>query len=195
MSQNPPHPEPEEFERSITSNIEPEHGWVQVEADYIVPRRFTSTIDSTEYPAVVTLDVEMSDDGKALCRGLSAQPRAGEYISTPTLRALPMKTLLRRAATAVMEKVELGPDGIVRRAPMEGSDVRDFSANYGRRRGGKRISEEQLRRVAKIYRAAKRSQDAAIRRAPTRTVARKLFVSRASAGRWVMAARKAGLLD
>lgn len=184
-----------EYERSVSSRVEPEAGWIRVESDYALPRRFEATIDSTEYPAIVTVRVEVGDDTRSRCRGITVTPRDSSHIETATLRALPLKTLLRQAAASVMEKVEIGPDGAAHRAPMTGSDVADFAAIYGRRRGGTRISKRQLARVATIHRAARRSKSPADRRAPTQMVARRLNVSRSTAGRWVMAARKAGILD
>lgn len=58
-------------------------------------------------------------------------------------------------------------------------------------RRGKRLPDEHLEKVAAIYRAAiaKGSQS------PTADVGERFFVARSSAGRWLVEARKRGILD
>jgi hypothetical protein len=105
-----------------------------------------------------------------------------------------MKTLVRQAMGAAVDKVRQAGDGTRELAPLSGRDVERFARAYGRRRGGKRLSKEHLGEVARIYREARASEDAALRRAPTVAVAEAMFASRPTAGRWVMAARRRGLL-
>lgn len=173
------------------AQIDYEAGMIRVGHQYLLPRKFSVTIDDTEIPAVVLMRVEVGDDGEARCRELSIRPRDKTDVTTATLRALPMKALLRQAATAVMEKVESDQDGDLHLAPMRAADVERFSATYGRKRSARRIPPQELRRVLEIYHDAKRSDDPSIRRAPTQAVASALYISRATAGRWLAAAKAA----
>lgn len=121
---------------------------------------------------------------------------AGPPITGATVRRLAVDALLRRAIDRVAEPIELlkleGHVGVFQlvRDREAGSDV-----GYGGRpaRQPRRmrttkspITDDVLRRVAELYRAADR--------APTQAVADQLHVSRSHAGRLVAQARDAGHL-
>jgi hypothetical protein len=106
---------------------------------------------------------------------------------------------MRAAVAGAVVAVTPGADGNVDPGAVlvgllgRGKRERDFYRRYvdddDRPRRGAAVSDDRLRRVAGVYRAALENGDP-----PTQTVADVLHASRPTAARWVAAARERGLL-
>jgi hypothetical protein len=196
-----------------------EDGYRLLDGRNLVPRRFTAKIDRIgaelggsdfgeiakaealgegPYPIGglhVELAVEVEDDqGTARCRELTVRPHdEDESITKETLAKLPVADLVRYTVASLATPLKAGPDGTL---------VQDFSQHHanedlykrfargGRRpRSGSPLTDENLREVATLYRAALENNDP-----PTLAVAAAKNVSRSTAARWVSEARKRGFL-
>jgi hypothetical protein len=179
---------------SIDYNIGPGQPFVLVASRqgaatrFVVPQRFTATGASADVG--VKLTVETDDHGVARCTAIELrQLDGGEPITGATLRKLPSPTRLMREALAVAAgEVRALPDGGAR-ADFGGHDVADFERHVRRPRRGSPLSDEELDRVAKVYRAALDRDEPA-----TQAVADELHLARSTAARWVAKARARGIL-
>jgi hypothetical protein len=126
-------------------------------------------------------------------------------VTGETLRHLPIARLTKLATDQVALRLVSDEDGSVRAVsahPPEdlavGEERRveiagEVDANFARQTKSPRrrgpLREEDLKRVAEVYRGA-----IARGRPPTKTVAGELGVARSTAGRWVAEARRRGVL-
>jgi hypothetical protein len=159
-------------------------------------RSFTAT--TTVGKARVVLVVEVDDRGAASCRRVEV---AAESVSGELLRRVPVNRLLARAMAAAHFRfgepedggirIDFGEGGVARfPTPKESAEFYESYARNARKpRRGSPLTDENLRNVADLYRAATRRGDP-----PTQTVASAMSVARPTAARWVSAARKRGLL-
>ncbi|MDQ3342191.1 MAG: hypothetical protein M3425_02790 [Actinomycetota bacterium] len=164
---------------------------------YLMPAayevRLTATAEDSHelMPYHLVLDVETSDDGP-VCTGMQVNRReGGAPITSNGLRRVPVAKLLRITATAVAAKSAAAGPGRITVSPLHTDGVGDFYARYrqGPRRDGGPLTDDELTRVAEVYRAALQVGDP-----PTAAVAQVLHASRSTAGRWVMQARRRRLL-
>jgi hypothetical protein len=154
---------------------------------FLVPQQFTATGGSADVG--VKLAVEVDDHGVARCTAMELrQLDNGEPITGSTLRKLPSPTRLMRDALAVVaaEVAALSDGGA--RADV-GGHATAFERDVRRPRRGSPLSDEELDRVAKVYRAALDHGEPA-----TQAVADELHLARSTAARWVGKARARGIL-
>lgn len=132
--------------------------------------------------------------GAAECVAVKAWRDDGRPVRAAALRRFPIGRLVKVAVLLSSRPADEIPKRYVRWASEEEAKAarRDVAEAHASRTRNPRerqpTSRELLARVAEIYRAEMAGG------APTRAVAEKLNYSRASAGRLVMKARKAGLL-
>jgi hypothetical protein len=188
--------EVEEYGHEVTITVEGPT-YVQVADGYLLPRDFTARgLQIVGEPLRVdALRVRVGDDGRPACRSLTVSPVDEDAaVTTVLLRRLKMAELLEIACAAAAERFRRDAAGRVVEAPMSGADMEhfrsDFAARVRRPRRGKPLTDDQLRKVAEVWR------DAAARgsRRPTLDVARRLYVARSTAGRWIAEARRRGIL-
>jgi hypothetical protein len=178
--------------------------WMRSGTDHAIPTRFVVEAVLSDPVCRVRLDV--------LVDPVTAQPAVrevvvqrvedqwpfGPAVSATTLHRVAVETLLRCGLEDVAEEIVPLPDthGFTGAFQLK-SDIavgRTDVAYGGRRVGtvsgrGRKTTEERLRQVADVYRAA-----VAAGSPPTAAVHSKLHVSRSHAGRLVGQARKAGIL-
>lgn len=182
-------------------------GYSLISRRYAVPRWIEAHVDIGDLD--VELGIEVDAHGTARCRELRVQTytaRARELgtgtlgedestISGELLRTIPVARLVREAVTAAMNKVRELPDGRVVPLITDQGDRDEFYASFagGMRqpRRGSPLSDDHLRRVADLYRAALERGDP-----PTQTIADEFPVplARSTAAKWVMKARERGFL-
>lgn len=157
---------------------------------YAVPRRFTSTVRDDDLGVEVEVDTEVDDRGDPHCRRLEIRALGDEAVTWETLRRVPLGRWLRHLMTQAAWKVT-GPTTM--QTGMSRDERVGFYEQYakgGRRpRQGSPLTDEHLRRVADLYRAALERGDA-----PTQTIAHEMHAARSTAARWVAMARERGLL-
>lgn len=151
--------------------------------------RFTAYTDWGR-PAWVrlVLDVTVDEWGRASCLSLKAEKLDGLPLTATDLRRIPLARILRDASRASqLFAAALGP-GVF--GPPTPREARRIAADPCRRpRRGSPITRQHLEEVAQTYRDAFQRGDR-----PTRAVQATFSVERATASRWVRAARDAGLL-
>lgn len=147
--------------------------------------------------AEVEFDVVIDDRGTPQCRRLEVRTEDGS-VGGEMLRRIPVARLLRMAVTAAARKLEPKREGEpdpdepwVRDMPsterME--FYRDYAKGARAPRRGSLLTDENLRQVAELYRAAIKRGDP-----PTQMVAEAMHVARSTAARWVGKARERGFL-
>lgn len=169
-------------------------GYVLLESRYAIPRRFRAAAWPIEGHRV-HLAIEVDDSGAPSCRELKLEPlEQSGHVTAATLRAVAIDKLMRLAVAEAMQEGDLQADGAFE--PQERTTSAGRDAFYERyRRGARRprrgspLTDENLQQVAELYRAAVKRGDP-----PTETVSEQLHIARSTAGRWVAAARKRGLL-
>jgi hypothetical protein len=176
----------------ITPLSEPDGTWglVPLRGGFAVPRRFVAEGEH------VTLHVEVDPADKAPnVRAIEVRAPAGEVLTGESLR-LPLHRLARRAmlgASRAYEPVEPGGPPVFRLTgtpPERVQRLYEQEAQGARQpRRGAPVTDEQLRQVADLYRAAVERGDP-----PTRTIEDTMHVARSTASRWVARARERGLL-
>jgi hypothetical protein len=143
---------------------------------------------------VVELEVAIDDHGVPRCRRLEIRAEDGP-VSGDLIRRIPLARVMRKAVTAAARKLEPpGEDEAVEAWVRElpASERLEFYEQYSKRgrspQRGSPITDENLRQVADLYRAALERGDP-----PTQTVADAMYVARSTA-RWVAKARERGFL-
>ena len=164
--------------------------YIPIGEGFAVPRRFWADSDS------VSVCVEVHDDqGQAHCVAIEVR---GDRLTSADLR-LPLARLVRRAVAGAAVAVNPGAggtidqlavlNGLLRRGKRELDVYQRYVDGADRPRRGRPVSDDHLRRVAKVYRDAVQRGDP-----PTQTVADTMHASRATAARWVTRARERGML-
>ena len=170
---------------------DPEARFVVLDGRYAIPPRFQAAAWPDEIEGVrVDLLIEVDEQGAPSCRGLTLEPLEEDgHITTDMLRKVKVDALMRSAITEAMR-----PAGDLGREETATSANRDaFYERY--RRGARRprrgspVTDQNLRQVADLYRAAFRRGDP-----PTQTVADEMHIARSTAARWVAQARERDLL-
>lgn len=159
-----------------------------------VLERFWLVVDDPELAYLLELGVD-SRDGTAKCVELCCRQReGGPPVTAEGLRRVRVSRYL--ADPTIHEVWQRRPQSSGRTLytpVVGGDDLADYLRARRReeRRGRRRITDDDLRRVADVYRVALASGAA-----PTAEVEAKLRLqSRAQAARWVAKAREAGYLD
>jgi len=155
-----------------------------------VPRRFWGDWFGLPQPDVrVVLEIAL-EHGRLACK--MAHVRCGDLgeVDTSTMRALNLSGLVdATAAAASFVRTESGQYEIW--AKQDEDDVSAWKQKVSRTpRRGKAISDEELKRVAEIYRAALLRREP-----PTKAVALEMPCARSTAGKWVVMARERGFLN
>lgn len=170
----------------IDYNRAPGEPWVLVATReggaprFVVPRKFTAEFEA-EFGRV-TLSVEVDDGGVARCVGLDLR---SDEISGGMLRQVPVAAWMREALERAANVLDRDP--LASRERPRTSLVLTTGARLRRR--GSPLSDEELQRVAGIYRDAQERGHA-----PTQSVADQLGAPRSTAARWVGKARARGYL-
>lgn len=157
-----------------------------------IPRRF-NVIEKDDQGHEIELEVEVDQWGQPRCRRVTVL--GGEAITGETLRSIPIARALRLVTAQLAEfaVIQRREDGALVGIPPSDEERRQIRSKYGdarRPRRGSPVTEDNLRAVAEMYRDALRSGV----RGPTQAVAKRMHVSRSTAGRWVSMARERGLL-
>lgn len=159
----------------------------------LVPARFVASMEIDGF--VVMLDIEVGRDDVPTCRRYTVdapdqRPITGEVLT----RTLPSVSRLLKAAldaassTVTYERTEKGGSVASIRV---GGEQTVSAAMPGRSQGARRrrLTDDQLRRVAETYRRAVANGGW-----PKQVVAAEMHVSDSTAGRYVMEARRRGFL-
>jgi hypothetical protein len=182
---------------------------------YALPERFSAIVElaGPNLP-VCRLDVAV-EDGRAVCERLVVdRGPGGRPVTGTTLRAIPVGELVKVAADRVARLALRAPVGERPTVTLDDGEEHPLfheridnewvavplggiarSGQYqaetrnANRRGRGRITDQELRNVASVYRTAYLKREA-----PTAAVARELHVSRSTAGRYVHRARERGFL-
>ncbi len=170
---------------------------VPVAAGRVVPSRFVARIDLPG-AAILGLDIRVTERGAEIVR-LALEARdwlAPGGITASELRSVRVRESLQRALRAAARPITWR-EGDWFRIEDDSADERRHSyavtfdggrdPSNGR---GQRVTRPELERAAGLYRQAL----ALGKRDPTATVARALPKSRSTAARWIMRARREGLL-
>jgi hypothetical protein len=160
--------------------------YVALRDGFEAPRRFVAK------NANLALDIELEPDGTPHVRAVLV---IGEHVTSDKLR-LPLVRLTREAvagAARLRTPLEEGGEPVFRLVstpPEQAAEFyREYTQDARRPRSGSPVTDEHLRQVAELYRAALKQGDP-----PTQTIANALHVARSTAARWVAAARGRGLL-
>jgi hypothetical protein len=142
------------------------------------------------------MEVIIDDAGRPSCLELSVRALDDRPVTSQTLRAIPVHRLLRQAAVHASTFLTYDgptPDGGSKFAAPSADEREETRTRVLERarspRQGSPITNEHLTQVADVYRTA-----LAAGRRPTQTIRERWHVERATASRWVAAARAAGLL-
>src|SRR5579862_1621069 len=152
-----------------------------------LPREYRVEVDDPECPVILELTVAMLD-GRPECVDLRARHRAnGLPISSEHLRRIALRRYVRESTWLYSVRVQtIGETELVHVTGGDDSPLLS-RAHQQRRRGPIRpITDELLSEVADVYRGGEP--------AGTRAVVQHFHTSRATASRWVGAARKNGFL-
>lgn len=180
------------YGHTASVQVDADRGWILLRDGVMLPCAFEATIEQVGEPLRATVGVEIDQTRAATCRRLTLERVDGSEVTTTAARNVRVPELLRVACNAAHHRFSLGPDGSPELTKMSGADVERFQQDFpsvDRRRGKTPMSRPELERIAEIYREALRSG-----LPPTATVAERQQVARSTAGRWIAAARKAGIL-
>jgi hypothetical protein len=153
---------------------------------------YRATIDDPALPYFVEI-VARVEQGRFVCEELVCRRRpGGPAVNAVDLRRLPIAGFIRHTAPfAAWKGKETPTKGVYSGVPLNEEDIERFYSSYRRteRRGGRQpTTDERLREVADIYRAALSTGR------PSKTVAQVLHIDPAHARRLVGMARKRGFL-
>jgi hypothetical protein len=156
------------------------HVRARVEGEHIiegfpVPTRIDMEFEGVSFPLDGSMTAVLTG-GHYVVETMSVRRQAGgPEISTDLLRRVPVSTLVRTAIMATA--IEQG-------SWFHSADPEDLQRELA-----KGPTEENLRRIARVYRIAYLSGEA-----PTAAVATACALPRSTAGRWVRLARQRGFL-
>jgi hypothetical protein len=151
-------------------------------AGYEVPREFYALLDIPKDAPRTALHVRI-EGGEPVVQAVTVIRRPGELpLSASSYR----KVNLRRLVEIAAARATLRAPGLVRTEQV----AQDIAATRPTPRRGSRISDEFLEEVAAVYRKAVLDGS----RSPTWAVGEHFHTARSNAGRWVMEARRRGLL-
>ncbi len=153
---------------------------------YLLPR-YGVAVDDPLNPYLIEIEVQVVD-GQPRCEELRCRQRPdGPPVSSENLRKVRLGGYLRLSAVAMSFHAVLDENGDVLFAQATGTGDEELLARAAVRRPRVTVTEDLLRRVAQIHRDG----------GPKGTLAvqRHYSVSRATAARWVRAARERGFIN
>ena len=161
---------------------------VRLGPDTVAPRRFGATIEVGRLE--VELVVELDNKHTPHCRSVTVR---NTDVTANTLREIGLAKLVAlalEAATWPYEETATGGRMPIFPGSRERERLYEQSAEGARRpRKGSPLTEEDLAKVAEIYRTAVAHGDP-----PDEAIAHAMHASRSTAARWVRKARDVGLL-
>lgn len=174
--------------------------------EYALPGRFTAIVTPQEADLPICHLVIAVEDGRPVCIDLGLERRPnGPPLNGGMLRRITLGDFVERAVERAGHARAPGPvtfnfdgeqilmpseatgDGHVA-MPISGLTHTKLHQAAKRKPRGE-LTDETLQQVAETYRTA-----LATRKAPTKAVMKRWFVSRSTASRWVKRAREAGFL-
>jgi hypothetical protein len=168
--------------------------FVRLRDGLAAPQRFIAEMQG------LRLEIEVLDSGQGRVIALEVRAPDAGRIASDDLRRLPISRLTRQAVAGAAQHVKAGKVAprtllaamINKSRPQAEADAafyRQFTDHARSPRQGSPLTDENLRQVADIYRAADKRGDP-----PTQKVADVMHVARSTAARWVGKARKQGFL-
>lgn len=168
--------------------------FVRLRDGLAAPQRFIAEMEG------LRLEIEVSNNGQGRVIALEVRAPDEGRIASDKLRRIPIGRLTRQAVAGAAQHVEAGnvaPRTLLAAMINKSRSQAEADASFYRRytddarhpRQGSPLTDENLRQVASIYRAATKRGDP-----PTQTVADSLKVARSTAARWVGKARERGFL-
>jgi hypothetical protein len=166
-----------------------DHGWVEVMPGVALPTRFEAVVTEEDYaPVHLALVVE---ERRAVLDQVLFYRRPGD----PPLRVTKMRPPLDRYATraAAIAAVQIvanddGSFGAVRSDETAIAFLENYEPIPRARRRGRKLSEAELKKAARIYREALPSGK------PVKALRDEIPMSRSTAHRWIEEARRRGFL-
>jgi hypothetical protein len=168
---------------------------VRYTSEMALPDRFSAVADGGDLPYRLRLDIVVDENGPRCTAATFEQIDAGEPVRADLLRRMVFgevfKAALETAAIRplVLDGEIVGGAGFVSTAEFEAAE-----REVGREGRRWRLTEDHLAAVAEVYADATRRRVTSGQRAPTEAVRDHFEISRPAAGRWVQAARRAGML-
>jgi hypothetical protein len=151
-----------------------------------LPPRYAVEVDDPNCPVLVEVHVVVVD-GQPRCAELRCRPKSGgPPVTSESLRRVALARYLRESTTAYAQRVEFDEHGQVVFAQSTGTGDQPLLARAAQKRPRQQMTDELLRKVARVYSEAESK--------PTLAVMRHFYLSRPTAGRWVGLAREHGFL-
>jgi hypothetical protein len=151
-----------------------------------LPPRYAVAVNDPDCPVLVEVHVAVVD-GQPRCAELRCRPRPdGPPVSSESLRRVALARYLRQSAAMYSIRVSLDEKGDVIFMQATGTGDEADLAQAAGRQPRRQMTEDLLRDVARVYSEATSK--------PVLAVMRRFELSRPTAGRWVMEARKRGFL-
>lgn len=165
-------------------------GLVPWQRDLVLPARFGAVIDDDRLPFRVEIEVRVHNRRPTCSKLTLLQREGGDPVTSRELRGVQLTRYLAVAAAQCALRMERLPDGSVAVEPMLGEVVLVNRTDVEAARQGRRpLTDEHLRNVARLYRAAvdggKSTREAINAEMPAAT---------STIGRWVQEARARGFL-
>jgi hypothetical protein len=166
-------------------------GLVPWQDGLMLPLRFRATVDDDRLPYGVELEIKVLDRRPTCAKLTLTQREDGPPVSSRELRSARLTLYLAIAATRAAWRIVRLEGGSVAIEPTIGEEIVVQRAEIEPpRKGRHRLSEDHLRRVARLYQNAL----AEGKRAPREAIKAEIPASTATIARWVQEARKAGFL-
>jgi hypothetical protein len=149
-----------------------------------LPARYAVEIDDPKGPLLLEIHVAVIE-GQPRCVELRCRPRSGgPPVSSESLRRVPLARYVRESVALCSFRVEIHPSTwvVYPTGRGDGQLLGRASKQHPRRQ----MTDDLLREVARVYSEAESK--------PTLAVMNWFQLSRPTAGRWVMEARKRGFL-
>jgi hypothetical protein len=166
-------------------------GWIRTSSTTAIPTRFGAAISDPAQPFDLELEVVTRGGRRPEVTDLiiSARQPGGNPVTTESLRRIHLASALKLVLTRATQKViDNGDDTFS--FPDDTSGAAWGGPQVSRPIRGTPMTEDFMMLVAETYRAAVASGS----RSPVEDLRRELGASRSTAGRWIVAARKAGHL-
>lgn len=174
-----------------SAQVKIEHGgntpWLpDWRSGYALPSRFSASIDAEWLAYRVELELEAGAESTIRCVGLTLSARdGGKAVTAREMRTVPLGECIQLATSAALRPAERTEDALTIHFRPTDATAAWQAASRGPQR---RVTDELLQEVADIYLAAEHKPTNAVRWQHSRRP------SYSTAARWVMEARKRGLI-